>query len=97
MQTTDWVYEGMWVLKVKVISWPWPKAIYVLKLKHAFLRNKWAVFKQILFLSFWVHGNDFLYDAGHMNKMAAMPIYGKNPSKIFFTRTGWSISMKFGK
>ena len=23
------------------------------------------------------------YDAGRMTKMAAMPIYGKNPSKIF--------------
>ena len=22
---------------------------------------------------------------GHMTKMAAMPIYGKNPSKIFFS------------
>ena len=27
---------------------------------------------------------------GHMTKMAAMPIYGKNPSKIFF-RTGGPI------
>ena len=41
MQTTNWVYEGTWALKVKVISWPWPKAIYVWKLKHAFLRNHW--------------------------------------------------------
>ena len=24
---------------------------------------------------------------GHMTKMAAMPVYGKNPSKIFFFRT----------
>ena len=24
---------------------------------------------------------------GHMTKMAAMPIYGKNPLKIFFSRT----------
>ena len=24
---------------------------------------------------------------GHMTKMAAMPIYGKNPIKIFFSRT----------
>ena len=23
---------------------------------------------------------------GHVNKVAAMPIYGKNPSKIFFSR-----------
>ena len=34
------------------------------------------------------------YDAGHMTKMAAMPIYGRNLSKIFFTVTGWLISTK---
>ena len=28
----------------------------------------------------------YLRDAGHMTKMAAMPIYGKNPSKIFSNR-----------
>ena len=28
------------------------------------------------------------HDAGHMTKMAAMPIYNKNPSKIFFSGTG---------
>ena len=33
---------------------------------------------------------------GHMTKMAAMPIYGKNPSKIFFSGTGGTISMKLG-
>ena len=38
----------------------------------------------------------FLYDAGHMTKMAAMPIYGKNPSKIFFSGTSSPISKKFG-
>ena len=31
----------------------------------------------------------------HMTKMAATPIYGKNPSKIF-SRTGGRISMKLG-
>ena len=24
------------------------------------------------------------YDAGHMTKMTAMPIYGKNPSKLLY-------------
>ena len=32
----------------------------------------------------------------HMTKMAAMPIYGKNPSKIFFSETGGPISKKLG-
>ena len=38
----------------------------------------------------------YRHDAGHMTKMAAMPIYGKNPSKIFFSGTGGPISMKLG-
>ena len=33
---------------------------------------------------------------GHMTKMAATPIYGKNHSKIFFSRTGGPISTKLG-
>ena len=32
--------------------------------------------------------------AGHMTKLAAKPIYGKNPSKIFFSGTGGPISTK---
>ena len=32
------------------------------------------------------------WDLGHMTKMATMPIYGKNPSKI--SRIGGPISMK---
>ena len=36
------------------------------------------------------------HDAGHMTKMAAMPIYGKNPSKIFFSWTCGPISTKLG-
>ena len=31
-----------------------------------------------------------------MTKMAITPIYGKNPSKIFFSRTGWTIFTKLG-
>ena len=34
------------------------------------------------------------HNAGHMNKMAAMPIYGKNTLKIFFPGTTWPILMK---
>ena len=36
------------------------------------------------------------HDAGHMIKTAAKPIYGKNPSKIFFSRIWELISMKLG-
>ena len=38
----------------------------------------------------------YINNPGYMTKMAAMPIYGKNPSKIFFSRTGGSISKKLG-
>ena len=31
-----------------------------------------------------------------MTKMAAMPMYGKNPSKVFFSETNKQISMKLG-
>ena len=38
----------------------------------------------------------YINNQGHMTKMAAMPIYGKNPSEIFFSGTGGVISMKLG-
>ena len=42
----------------------------------------------------WEGGtNVFINNPGHMTKMAAMPIYGKNPSK-FFSRTTGPISTK---
>ena len=45
----------------------------------------------------WVGGTIFCSrQLGHMNKMAATPIYGKNPSKIF-SRPGRPISTKLGK
>ena len=66
-------------------------------LKLAFLRNHLANQSQILHVSYQVQGNEiYWHDAGHMTKMAAMPIYGKNPSKIFFSGTGGPISMKLG-
>ena len=38
----------------------------------------------------------YWHDGGHITKMAAMPIYGKNPSKIFLSGTGGLISTKLG-
>ena len=38
----------------------------------------------------------YWHDAGHMTKMAAKPIYGKNPSKIFLYGTSEPISTKLG-
>ena len=87
----------MWVLKVKVISWPWPKVVYIQKFKPDFLRNYCVDLNQTLYESFQVQGNEIgWHDAGHMTKMAAKPIYGKNPLKIFFSGTGRPISTKLG-
>ena len=36
------------------------------------------------------------HDAGYMTKMAATPIYGKNPSKVVLSRTGGPICAKLG-
>ena len=45
----------------------------------------------------WVRGTKVCSrHLGHMTKMAATPIYGKNPSKILFSRTGRPIFMKLG-
>ena len=38
----------------------------------------------------------YINNLGHMTKMAAMPIYGKKPSNIFFSETNRLISMKLG-
>ena len=38
--------------------------------------------------------NVIINKPGHMTKMAAMPIYGKNPSKIFFAETAEPIATK---
>ena len=45
------------MLKVKVISSPLPKYLYVRKLKRAFLINHCVVLYQILYESFSVHVN----------------------------------------
>ena len=40
--------------------------------------------------------NVFINNTGHMTKIAAMPIYGKNPSKFFFSGITGLISTKLG-
>ena len=38
----------------------------------------------------------YINNLAHMTKMAPMPVYGKNPSKIFFSETNGLISTKIG-
>ena len=43
-----------------------------------------------------MQGNEnLIHDAGQMTKMATTPIFGKNPSKIFYYGNGGRISTKF--
>ena len=65
-----------------------------MKIKLAFLSNHWAIFSQI-FLCKLIHCrykemkiNQHI--AGHMAKMAAMPIYGKKYFKNLLSRNCWA-------
>ena len=70
-------------------------SVVVNNFKHLLLQNRWADQSQILCGASLGRGNDILF-AAQMTKMAATPIYGKTPSKIFFSRTGWPIFTKLG-
>ena len=66
-------------------------------LKHLLLRNRFADQSQILHGASLGWGNESLSrHHGHMTKMATMPIYCKNPSKIFFSGTDGTTSTKLG-
>ena len=62
-----------------------------------FSETAWPIKAKFYVEPHWVGGTKFCTrHLGHMTKMAAMPIYGKNPSKIFFSRTGGPIFTKLG-
>ena len=72
-----------------------PSIVVVNNFKHLLLQNRLPNQSHILYGASLCRGNESLFAAsGHMTKMAAMPIYGKNPSKIFFSRTGRPIFTK---
>ena len=56
--------------------------------KHLLLWNHWANWTQISYGDSLGWGTKVCSNVpGHVTKKAAMPIYGKNPLKIFFSRT----------
>ena len=62
-----------------------------------FSETAWLVKAKFYVEPPWVGGTKFCSrHLGHVTKMAATPIYGKNPSKIFFSRTGRPIFTKLG-
>ena len=81
----------MWVLKVKVITWPWPKVVYIQKFKLDFLRNYCADLNHILYASFQVQGNANLMTwCWSHDQDGRHAIYFKNPSKIHET---WYVAL----
>ena len=72
---------------------PSPSTVF----KDLFLRKPLANQSQILYEASIGRGNQCIKNnLGHMTKMATMPIYGKNPWKIFFSGTGRPTSTKLG-
>ena len=80
--SAKWVYEVGWVFKVKVILWPWSKVTQISKFKLFFSKTV-GQFGTKVHMKAWrrigmkINTNEL----GHMTKMAAMPIYGKNLKK----------------
>ena len=65
--------------------------------KIFFSETAWPIKAKFYVEPSWEGGTKVCINGpGHMTKMAATPIYGKNPSKIFFSGTGGPISTKLG-
>ena len=63
--------------------------------KIFYSETAWPIKAKFYMKHLWEGGtNVYINNPGHMTKMAAMPIYGKNPSKIFFSGTTGLISTK---
>ena len=88
----------------ELIGYPWsgvrPSSSSVVRRKQfqtSSPKTAWPIKVKFYVEPPWVGGTIFCSrHLGHMTKMAAMPIYGKNRSKIFFSRTGGPISTKLG-
>ena len=64
---------------------------------NIFSETAWPIKAKFYVEPPWVGGTKFCsWHLGHMTKTAATPIYGQNPSKIFFSRTGEPIFTKLG-
>ena len=64
---------------------------------NIFSKTTWPIKAKFNVEPLWVGGTKVCSrHLGHMTKMAATPIYGINPSKIFFSKTGKPIFSKLG-
>ena len=84
------VYQWSGVRRTHVVRRPQCSNIF-------FSETAWPIKAKLYVEPPWVGGTKICSrHLGHMTKMAPTPIYGKNPSKIFFSRTGGPIFTKLG-
>ena len=77
IMSNKWVNESIWISKVKVIYWPWPKVTQIQHFKLLFLGKPKADWSQIS--NPRDEGTKICSNGpGHMTKMPALHIYGKN-------------------
>ena len=83
MQLTKWLHEPIWISKVKVIHWPWSRVIQIQHIVFFFFyENAWPIEAKFYVEPLWDVGTKVCSNGlGHMTKMAAMPIIGKNLEK----------------
>ena len=87
----------------ELIGYPWIRRPSVVFVRPSTFSNifssetAWPIKAKFYVEPPWEGGTKvYINGPGHMTKMAATPIYGKNPSKIFFSRTGGPIFTKLG-
>ena len=85
----------------ELIGYPWirrPSVVRPFTFSNIFSsETAWPIKAKFYVEPPWEGGTKvYINGPGHMTKMAAIPIYGKNPSKIFFSRTGQQIFTKLG-
>ena len=101
------MHERVWFTKIllahlsrrltgELIGYPWIRRPSVRRFTFSNIfssETAWPVKAKFYVEPPWEEGTKvYINGPGHMTKMAATPIYGKNPSKIFFSRTGGLIS-----
>ena len=74
-----------------------PSSVRPSTFSNIFSSETWPIKAKFYVEPSWEGGTKvYINGPGHMTKMAATPIYGKNPSKFFFSGTEGPISMKLG-
>ena len=87
----------------ELIGYPWIRHPPVVVVRPSTFSNifsfetAWPIKAKFYVEPPWEGGTKvYINGPGHMTKMAATPIYGKNPSKIFISRTGGPFFTKLG-